>query len=191
MENQASSTCERADLRRTAITRPAMENPTTLRKVFETEETPLLKFAYGLVGLREPAEDLVQDAFLRLHQHWDEVTNPRAWLYRCVRNLALNHLRDHRRETPLEDPGEWESHAPAPDDRLGRFEALGAVRMLVSELRDEDRALLRLKYHDNLKYEEISKRTGLSAGNVGYKLHHLLHGLADALRHLGVESAEG
>lgn len=193
MENQASSTRERADLRRAAFNpiRP-MEEPTTLRKVFETEETPLLKFAYGLVGLRETAEDLVQDAFLRLHQHWQEVANPRAWLFRCVRNLALNHLRDHRRESPLDDKAEWESHnTAAPDERMGRFEALGVVRMLLSELHDDDRALIRLKYHENLKYEEISQRTGLSVGNVGYKLHHLLHGLADSLRRLGIESAEG
>jgi len=192
MENQASSTLERADLRRTAFNPiRSMEEPPTLRKVFETEETPLLKFAYGLVGLRETAEDLVQDAFLRLHQHWEEVANPRAWLFRCVRNLALNHLRDHRRESPLDETAEPEAHTSPPDDRLGRFEALGTVRMLLSELREEDRALIRLKYHENLKYEEISKRTGLSAGNVGYKLHHLLHGLADSLRRLGIESAEG
>ena len=72
----------------------------SLAAVFEAEEAPLVRYAYGLVGRREVAEELVQDAFLRLHQHWETVEKPRPWLYRCVRNRALNHLRDHKREYP-------------------------------------------------------------------------------------------
>ena len=149
----------------------------TLRQVFEAEESPLLRFAHGMVGRREVAEDLVQEAFLRLHTHWDEVVNPKAWLYRSVRNLSLNHLRDHKRETLVDEPPEWD--------------AAGAVRLLLAELRDDDRALLQLKYHEDLKYDQISQRTGLSVGNVGYKLHHLLKSLGDSLRRMGIESAEG
>ena len=153
------------------------------------EESPLLRYAYGLVGQRESAQDLVQEAFLKLHAHWQDVANPRAWLFRAVRNLALNHLRDHRRETPI-DP-DWESAAPDPEQALGRYETLGTLQLLIAELAPEDRALIALKYHDNLKYDQISQRTGLSVGNVGYKLHHALKHLADSLRRLGIESPEG
>jgi RNA polymerase sigma-70 factor (ECF subfamily) len=163
----------------------------SLREVFDTEESPLLRYAHGLVGQRETAEDLVQEAFLRLHAHWDEVTHPRAWLFRCIRNLALNHLRDHRRETPLEGGREWESQSPGAEETLGKLEAIGALQLLVAELQEDDRALISLKYRDGLKYEQISERTGLSIGNVGYKLHHALKNLADSLRRLGVESSDG
>ncbi|PAW67907.1 MAG: RNA polymerase subunit sigma-24 [Verrucomicrobiia bacterium Tous-C4TDCM] len=162
----------------------------TLRQVFEAEESPLLRFAHGMVGRREVAEDLVQEAFLRLHTHWDEVANPKAWLYRSVRNLSLNHLRDHKRETLVDEPPEWDA-AGGQGDPMGRLEAAGAVRLLLAELRDDDRALLQLKYHEDLKYDQISQRTGLSVGNVGYKLHHLLKSLGDSLRRMGIESAEG
>jgi len=163
----------------------------TLRQVFETEESALLRYAFGLTGVRETAEDLVQDAFLKLQQHWDEVRQPRPWLYRCLKNLALNHHRHHRRETSLDDTHEWESSGGTADGNLSRLEALGTLRMLMAELGDDDRALLELKYRDELKYDQIAARTGMSSGNVGYKLHHLLKGLADSLRRLGVESAEG
>jgi len=63
--------------------------------------------------------------------------------------------------------------------------------MLLAELPEPDRALIRLKYQENLKYQEIGRRTGLDAGNVGYKLHHLLKGLADSLRHAGIEDSRG
>ncbi len=44
-----------------------------------------------------------------------------------------------------------------------------------------------MKYFEELKYAEISERTGLSIGNVGYRLHHILKRLADKLRKLGIE----
>lgn len=166
-----------------------MEEP-TLIALFESEESGLLAFAVGLVKQRWVAEELVQDAFLRLHELWGQVENPRAWLYRSVRNMALNHLRDHRRETPLEGAEETVCES-RPDEELGRMEAIGMVRLLLASMPPEDQDLIRMKYHENLKYGEISERTGLGVGNVGYKLHHLLKGLADALRHAGIEGSLG
>ena len=157
--------------------------------VFLAEEGPLLRFAYGICGRREVAEDVVQEAFLKLHSHWDEVESPRAWLFRCVRNLALNHLRKTRRETDEEEGREAVDAKPPPDAAVGRMEAAGMLRMLMAELPEKDRELVELKYDKNLKYKEISKRTGLSVGNVGYRLHHVLKGLAEALRRVGIEEA--
>ena len=68
---------------------------------------------------------------------------------------------------------------------------MGTLRLLLAELHEDDRTLISLKYHDGLKYDQISHRTGLSIGNVGYKLHHALKNLADSLRRLGIESADG
>lgn len=71
------------------------------------------------------------------------------------------------------------------------MEAIGMVRLLLADMPIEDRELIRMKYHEGLKYGEISARTGLGVGNVGYKLHHLLKGLADTLRHAGIEGSLG
>ena len=162
----------------------------TLAVLFEREESAVLGFAIGLVGRRAVAEELVQEAFLRLHQLWDQVDNPRAWLYRSLRNLALNHLRDNARETMGEEHDTPGNENP-PDEALGRLEAIGMVRLLIAELPPDDQSLIRLKYHDDLKYQEISRKTGLSVSNVGYKMHHLLKGLADALRHAGIDGSLG
>lgn len=174
----------------TAHPEPA-EPAATLQEVFAREESPLLRYAFGLTGIRETAEDLVQDAFLRLHQHWDQVANPRAWLFRAVHNLALNHLRNTKPQTPLDSQPDLPSATTDPAHTLGHLEAIGTLQTLVAELAPEDRQLIRLKYHRKLKYDQISLQTGLSAGNVGYRLHHILKHLADSLRHLGIESPEG
>lgn len=193
METSTASAQPRADTGRNPVIpfRATMEEKPTLLQVFETEESALLRYAHGLVGQRETAQDLVQEALLKLHTHWEDVINPRAWLFRAIRNLALNHLRDHRRETPIDSSHEWQCHSPDPEQALGRLEAIGTLQLLVAELNPDDRILITLKYQENLKYDQISERTGLSVGNVGYKLHHALKHLADALRRLGIESADG
>ena len=174
----------------------------SLEAVFEAEETPLLRYAFGLLGRREVAEELVQDAFLRLHQHWEDVLQPRAWLFRCVRNRAYNYIRDNKRET-LTDPSTPDTYAgsdvevkqdmgrEAPDDVLGKMEAAGMVHLVLAEMDERDQLLIQLKYFEGLKYSEISQRTGMSVGNVGYRLHHILKSLADSLRRAGVEGASG
>ncbi len=171
---------------------PAATTP-TLAALFEAEESPLLHFALGLTGRRAVAEELVQEAFLRLHQVWGQVEHPRAWLFQSVRNLALNHQRDHRHESAT--PAAAGESAPDPADlppaELARLEAIGTVRMLLAEMPPEDRRLILLKYATEMKYREISEQTGLSVGNVGYRLHHLIKGLADSLRRAGIEGSSG
>ena len=56
-------------------------------------------------------------------------------------------------------------------------------------LEEADRQLVHLKYFEDLKYREISTRTGLSIGNVGYRLHHILKQLAGKLRQFGIEES--
>ena len=60
----------------------------TFQSVFDSEETPLLRYAFSLVGRRAVAEEIVQEVFLQLHTQWDDVDSPRAWLFRSVRNRA-------------------------------------------------------------------------------------------------------
>ncbi len=49
----------------------------------------------------------------------------------------------------------------------------------MAELSDDDRQLVELKYFQDLKYREISEQTGLTVGNVGYRLHHILNRIAN------------
>lgn len=167
---------------------PAPVSGTTLAELFVTEESALLRYAYGLTTRRAVAEEIVQDVFLQLHQHWGEVTNPRAWLYRSIRNRSLNHLRDHRREVFPESGNAPElATEDTPLGDLSRLEATGHLRLLLAELEASDRELVRLKYEEDLKYREIAERMSLSVGNVGYRLHHILKFLAAKLHQLGID----
>jgi RNA polymerase sigma factor (sigma-70 family) len=158
----------------------------SLEEVFSDEESPLLRYAFGLLGRRELAEEVVQDAFLKLHEHWDEVEIPRAWLFRCVRNFSFNILRKSKRESLEEAAGEREAAQESPDDELGKMEAVGMIQMLVSEMEERDQKMVQMKYFQDLKYQEIAERLEMSVGNVGYRLHHLLKDLGERLRKSGI-----
>src|SRR5579859_4997731 len=86
--------------------------PETIEELFEALESPLLSYALRLVGERSLAEDIVQEAFMRLHTHFAEVREPRRWLYRTTHNLALNQRRAADKIVPL-DRGETENSTPA------------------------------------------------------------------------------
>ena len=162
----------------------------TLRALFESEETSLLRYAFSLTGRRAVAEEIVQDVFLQLHKHWDHVDAPKAWLMRCVRNKAFDYIRSNKREVLHNDDGDPPfrySDDKTPEEMLLRMEATGVLRQAVEELGETDRQLVKLKYFENLKYAEISVQTGLSIGNVGYRLHHILKELAGRLGPLGID----
>src|SRR5207249_1044156 len=161
----------------------------TIEELFAALESPLLSYALRLVGQLSVAEDIVQEAFMRLHAQFDEVREPRKWLYRTVHNLALNHRRDLAKIVPLErdkkdddsPSNEAADPQPLPDEQIARLEGIGLVRLSVETLDDRSRELIRLKFHDDLSYKEISAKTGLTTGHVGYLLHHAIKSIADEL----------
>ncbi len=168
---------------------PEMGAP-TLRTLFDSEESNLLRFAFSLTGRKAVAEEIVQEVFLQLHAKWGAVREPRAWLFRSVRNQAFHYLRKSRRETLGSDDDTTkiaDSLSETPDELVARMETVAELRQLVSKLPEKDRRLVQLKYFEDLKYRDISQRTGLTISNVGYRLHQVLKKLAVGLLPRGVE----
>ena len=165
----------------------------SLEELFAVLESPLLIYALRLLGGRALAEDAVQEAFMKLHAHFDEVREPRRWLYRTVHNLALNHRRDTAKIVPMETLDESSVTVqggidpdPFPDEHLMRSEGIGLVRLSLATLDERSRELVRLKFNENLSYKEISERTGLTSSHVGYLLHHALKAIAAELARTGL-----
>jgi RNA polymerase sigma factor (sigma-70 family) len=165
----------------------------TIEELFAALESPLLSYALRIAGDLSVAEDMVQEAFMRLHEQFSEVREPRRWLYRTVHNLALNQRRQAGKIVPLTSNSEDRASAaeaadpqPLPDEQIARWEGIGLVRLSLETLDQRSREVVRLKFNDGLSYKEISARTGLSSGNVGYLLHHALKAIADELAKNGV-----
>jgi RNA polymerase sigma-70 factor (ECF subfamily) len=76
--------------------------------------------------------------------------------------------------------------SPLPDEQIARIEGIGLVRLSLETLDERSRELIRLKFNEDLSYKQISERTGLKTGHVGYLLHHALKAIADELAKSGV-----
>ncbi len=166
----------------------------SMEELFAALESPLLSYALRLVRHRTVAEDVVQDAFMKLHTQFNEIREPRRWLYRTVHNLALNDQRRAGKIVPLEttvegqDSGKGEliDPQPLPDEQIARGEGIGLVRLSLDSLDARSRELVQLKFHDGMSYQEMSTKTGLTVGHVGYLLHHALKSIAAELSRSGV-----
>lgn len=162
-------------------------------EILERYERPLLRYVLRLlaprVGARELAEDVVQEAFLRLVREagrLGEVERLEAWLYRVARNLAVDAARKEvrmERRQRLAASAEIVDPPPSPAERR---EVDGIVAEKLFGLPPNQRDVLILKIQEGKSYREISEITGLSTSNVGYLVHHGLKGLARELERAGV-----
>jgi RNA polymerase sigma-70 factor (ECF subfamily) len=166
----------------------------TIEELFAALESALLGYALRLLGERGLAEDVVQEAFMRLHAQFDEVREPRRWLYRTVHNLSLNQRRQSEKIISLDlcaddralPAAETADPEPLPDEQIARLEGIGLVRLSLETLDERSRELIRLKFNENLSYKEIGTRMGLTIGNVGYLLHHAIKAIAEELAKNGI-----
>ena len=137
-------------------------------------------FAYlGRMGLDgATAEDIAQEAFLRVWRHAGKF-NPRrgsltTWILTIARNLALTRisLPGRRAETPIgSETLEIASDAPLPDEQsatLGRRRELHAALACLSAA---DRSLLSSSYIDELDLAAIARIEGCSVGAAKVRLH--------------------
>jgi RNA polymerase sigma-70 factor (family 1) len=160
------------------------------RQLFDAWYGPLLRSARTLVRDEAVAEDLVQEAFVRL---WDwrtrlEAETPlRAWLYRTVRNLALNLRRDATtRQHLLSDPAALASAAsprpaPSPDANVTGDDLAARVSALVDDLPPRQREALLLTRMEGMSHSEVADVMGCAPRTVN---NHLVSALATLRRQL-------
>ena len=145
-----------------------------LAKVFRENELPLMGYATHLLGDRDRASDVVQDAFVRLcKQPRDQIQERvQQWLYRVCRNRALDIMKKESRMRTLDDANAsgQPSRDADPSSIAEMAEQYQDAQGLLAKLPPRQQEVIRLKIHGGLSYQEISELTGLSVGNVGYLL---------------------
>ena len=127
----------------------------------------MLSIAYRMVGSIGEAEDIAQEAFVRLHEA-GEVESPKAWLSTVVTRLAIDHLRSARVRRE-QYTGSWLPEPvladPAPDAAV-RSESLSmAVLVLLESLTPVERAVFVLREAFDFGYDEIAEIVGKSEAN--------------------------
>lgn len=141
-------------------------------------ETPLIRYAVSLTHDLDAGRDIVQDTFLKLCQlpaeRRPESLGP--WLFAVCRNRALDRYRKEQRMTPLAetDIHSREGHGPSPSEHAETRDSADQLTQMLCDLPSNEQEVVRLKFHEQLSYQEISGVTGLSVTNVGFLLHTAL-----------------
>lgn len=164
-----------------------------LRDLFDSTYEALWRSVVGLLGDESAARDLAQEAFIRV---WDRrsTLDPqlslRALLYRTVRNLALNQLRDEQtRRHLLREPDTIELASPRRpatiQQELEASELADRLRQFIQELPPRQQEALRLSRFDGLSHQEIAEIMGCAPRTVNNHLVRALEQLRSRLSTIG------
>jgi RNA polymerase sigma factor (sigma-70 family) len=128
-------------------------------ELFRTQREPMTRLAYVLTRDPELSDEVVQDAFLRLHASWSRVDNPAGYLRTAVVNACHSHHRHLHvvRRTPIE---RVDHHEIALTDPSGDLNAALAA------LPFEQRAVLALRYFSDLHDDDIAAALGIRRATV-------------------------
>jgi len=149
------------DRRLVKLVREGYEN--AFEEIVRRYGKPLTRYAAAIVGGR--AEDVTQDAFskalLALRRDGKEI-ELRPWLFRIVRNTALNELRDH--PPSPEVLAEAIAGGASPEEEIERREELADLMRRLQSLPEAQRAAIVMRELEGLSHDEIAAALGLSGG---------------------------
>ncbi|PLY03715.1 MAG: RNA polymerase sigma factor [Desulfuromonas sp.] len=155
----------------------------------------LLALARRLVGTPDQAEDIVQEAFLRLHRNLATFRGESSigtWLYRTVTHVAIDHLRREkirqrlfffRSNNDSPDPLDLSYDSrPDPDQMLVAHELSTVMNRALKNLSARQRTIFVLRHHEGLAIKEIAATLKLEEGTVKAHLHRAMTALRQTLR---------
>ncbi|MFN7992825.1 MAG: RNA polymerase sigma factor [Bryobacteraceae bacterium] len=165
--------------------------------LLEKHRASVIHFLYRLVQDQAVAEELAQEAFLRVYrsrESYEPTAKFTTWLFRIATHLALNWLRDGRHERGQErlDDGPADlptrqvpDRKPSVEQELVYEVKLDEVRRAVALLPDKQRAAVLMHKYEEMEYSQIAKVLGCSDSAVKSLLFRAYETLRARLAHLG------
>lgn len=158
--------------------------PATFETVYRRLHPTLFRYLNRLTGDADVAEDVAQEAFIRLLRRPElSEEGARCWLFTVATNLVRDRGRAASRHQRLLSAGEapTPSPMPSPDEAVERAERVRAVRAALEQLAPRDRQLLLMR-EEGFRYEEIADAVGVAPGSVGTLIARALKRFASAYR---------
>ena len=160
-------------------------DPGAFEEVVRRTHRQVYTQALRLVGDRQEAEDVAQDAYLRVFRGLSGFRGEaqfETWLYRIVANAAMSHLRKRRRfgdvlALPDDEPAQIPSSVRVDEETVDRDELRRALEGLPTSLR----SAVILKDVYGLSCQEIGDQLGITEGAVKVRLHRARRRLAASL----------
>jgi RNA polymerase sigma-70 factor, ECF subfamily len=134
---------------------------------FDRLHPSLFRYLHRLTGDQDVAEDIAQEAFVRLLRQPLPDAEIRPWLFTVATNLVRDRARKtERRQRLLTTAPELVTRPPLPDADVERRERIDSVRAVLDRLSERDRQLLLMR-EEGFKYDEIARVVGVAPASVG------------------------
>jgi RNA polymerase sigma-70 factor (ECF subfamily) len=174
-------------------------DPSAFSELYDRYRDRLVHFISRKTGDRDRAEDLVQEAFIRVTRHlhrFDQSKKFSTWIYTICSNLSKNELRNRSRSPlvlfqkltthwePDHRPLQFEDRAGRPDDQYRKRYLQEIVEQTVEELPEHHKLVFRLRELEGKSYEEIAEITGVNLGTVKSRLHRARTSFAERIEPL-------
>lgn len=163
--------------------------------LYERYATPAFSLALRVVGDRESAEEIVQEAFMRVWSHARSFDPQRgrfaSWLLSIIHNLAVNELR-RRRSRPQAAPGADEllgslhEADPGPEEMAWAAARRRTIREALTQLPQPQRQAIELAFFRGLTQMEIAETLGDPLGTVKTRIRLGLQKLGRVLAAQGL-----
>lgn len=159
----------------------------------------LINYAYGIIHNAHDAEELVQEAYVRLANHFDKYKNNGkkelfGLLIVITRNLSINllHKRERRGEVLVDykeyaDDSDIEAFRNILEEDMVHKCTIEEVRIAIRELKQGDRDVLILKYFHELGNDDIAEILSLNLKNVEVRLRRARHRMLEIMKKNGFE----
>lgn len=144
----------------------------------------LYQVCYRMLGSKEEAEDITQEAFVRAYinlHSFDQKRKFSTWLYRIATNLCIDRIRKKKPDYYLDaevagtDGLDMYSQIAAdeklPEETIEQMELQDRIQYEISRLPDKYRAVIVLKYIEELSLQEISEILEMPLGTVKTRIH--------------------
>lgn len=139
-------------------------------------QTDFYRLAMSYVKNRDAALDVVQEAIVKALSKVDTVREPaylKTWFYRILINEAMNHFRRNRNLVSLEEVMADRAAEPRdPGERLDLYDA-------IDRLSFPEQTVIKLRYFEDMKLEEIARATGTNLNTVKSRLYKAIRKLKD------------
>ena len=147
--------------------------------LFQKLYPSLFRYLQRLTGDADVADDIAQEAFMRLLRQSLPEAEVRPWLFTVAMNLVRDHARKvERRSRLLTTAPALVSSTPLPDEAVEHSEQIGSVRAVLEQLSVRDQQLLLMR-EEGFKYEEIARVIGVAPASVGTLIARALRRFAE------------
>lgn len=161
--------------------RESRKSSEQLESLFLRHSDGALRFAYFLTSNRDQAEDIVQEAFIRVSGRFGSISKPerfRAYLNKTILNLARGQARRNKREADTIARLRRQPTAPA---HMGDASQTDLVWKSLLKLPQRQRAAIFFRFYEDLTESEVAQILGCSTGSVKSLVYRAMNSLRGIL----------